>query len=167
MAIVLINKGGTIPELIGLSSDTKPTANMPVGAMFTESDTGKQFKYSGTAWFPLVIATSITGSLANDITLLDAVTVATAGVYTLQGEKTITIEIYGTSTSRTIVFQAKSASGTARNLIGVRTSDLSMATSTNGTAEIWQFDVTGCVSFVTDLTAVAGGNVTIKGKAVA
>lgn len=65
MAILLINKGGTIPELIGLSSDTKPTVNMPAGAKFTESDTGKEFKFSGATWFPLVIATSITGSLAN------------------------------------------------------------------------------------------------------
>lgn len=103
MAIVLINKGGTVPELIGLSTDTKPTTNMPVGAMFTESDTGKQFKYSGT-WFPLVISTSITGSLPKDIlaqqkTQADAV----AGVLTFSANISV-IEIYNTDATNAGVF---------------------------------------------------------------
>lgn len=112
------------------------------------------------------VPTKLIGSLANDITLLDAVTVVTTGTYVLQGEKTITIEIYGTSASRTINFQGKGPSGTARTLMGTRISDLAVASSTTTTGEIWQFDVTGLVSFITDLTAVAGGSVTVKGRAV-
>ena len=50
--------------------------------------------------------------------------------------------------------------------MGVKLSDFTTASSTTGTgaAEIWQVDVTGLEKFFTDLTAVAGGNVTIKGR---
>lgn len=116
---------------------------------------------------PKINLTSPVGRLTKDITMLDAVTVATTGTYTVTNEQTITIEIYGTSTSRTIAFQGKSKSGTARSLMGVKLSDLSTGISTTGTGEVWQFDVTGLDYFITDLTAVAGGNVSIKGKAVA
>jgi len=66
MAVVQVNTGAATQELMGLSTDAKPTTNVKAGAIFTESDGGKQFKFSGTAWFPLVIQTSITGSLANE-----------------------------------------------------------------------------------------------------
>lgn len=81
--------------------------------------------------------------------------------------KTLTIEIYGTSTSRTIAFIGRGPSGTDRAIMGVRLSDLATAVSTTGTGELWQFDVTGLVSVFCDLQAVAGGNVSVKGRMVA
>jgi hypothetical protein len=51
--------------------------------------------------------------------------------------------------------------------MGVRLSDLATGINTTGTAEYWQFDVTGVYQVVMDLTAVAGGNVSVKGRAVA
>ncbi len=83
------------------------------------------------------------------------------GVY-----KTLTIEIYGTSSTRTVTFYGKGTSGTLRALMGVRMSDFSTAVSTTGTGEIWQFDTTGLEYVVMDLTAVSGGNVSVKGRAV-
>jgi hypothetical protein len=81
--------------------------------------------------------------------------------------KTLTVEIYGTSSTRTVTFYAMGKGATLRALSGVRMSDLTVAASTTGTGEIWQFDITGLDYVYMDLTAVAGGNVTVKGKAIA
>ena len=95
-----------------------------------------------------------------------AATVAANGTdFTVGAYKTLTVEIYGTSTSRTVTFYGKSKSGTLRAISGVRLSDFTVATSTTGTGEIWQFDVTGLESVTIGLTAVSGGNVTISGNA--
>lgn len=80
--------------------------------------------------------------------------------------KTLTIEIYGTSTTRNIKFYGKSKSGTFRPIQGIRLSDFTLAVTTTTTAEIWQFDITGLDSVTMDLTAVTGGNVSIKGRVV-
>ena len=104
----------------------------------------------------------------NDVTFHDSAIIAANGTeVTVGGYKNLTIEIYGTSTTRTVTFYGKGVSGTLRALTGVNIGDLSTATSTTATGEIWQFDITGLESVVMDLTAVAGGNVSIKGRVVA
>lgn len=40
-------------ELYGLSSDTKPTANIPAGSTFLETDTTNVYVFDGTAWHQL------------------------------------------------------------------------------------------------------------------
>lgn len=109
-------------------------------------------------------------TVSKDITFQDAVSAAGNGseflVSAKEAYKTITVEITGTSTSRTIAFEGKSTSGTWYPIMGVRLSDFAMATQTTGKGEIWQFDVTGLDSFRSRLASVAGGNVTVKGKAV-
>ena len=75
------------------------------------------------------------------------------------------IKITGTSTSRTITFYEKDVDGNLTAISGVRASDFTVGTSTTGTAESWLFDVSCAYKIVMDLTAVAGGNVTIKGRA--
>jgi hypothetical protein len=80
--------------------------------------------------------------------------------------KTLTIEIFGTSSSRTLTFNAKMKSGTIRAITGVRLSDMSTGTSTTGTGEIWQFDITGLESVIFPLTALAGGDLSVKGRMV-
>ena len=97
----------------------------------------------------------------------EATTTGNGTTYFVGASKTLTVEIYGTSTSRTISFYAISESGTIRPMMGVRMSDFATATSTTTTGEIWQFDITGLDSVMMDLTAVAGGNVSVKGRAVA
>jgi len=87
--------------------------------------------------------------------------------FTVGNMKTLTIEIYGTSTSRTIEFYGKGDSGTLRSIKGINLSTFEAATSTTGTGELWQFDITGLISVVIKLAAVSGGDVTIKGRAVA
>ncbi len=82
------------------------------------------------------------------------------------GFKTLTIEIYGSSTSRTIEFKATSVTGNKHALSGVNLSDWTMESSTTGTNEIWQFDVTGLEQVTIEVTAISGGDVTVKGKAV-
>lgn len=100
-------------------------------------------------------------------TFHNAATQAANGNALTVGEyKTLTVKITGTSSSRTITFYAKDPDGNLTALMGVRLSDLATGTSTTGTGEYWQFDVTGVEAVVMDLTAVAGGNVSVTGKAV-
>lgn len=101
------------------------------------------------------------------ITFQDAITATGTGTtFVVNGNKTITLEISGTSTSRTIQFQASGPSGTFYPISGVNLSDMSVSSATTGTGALWQFDVTGVESFRANVTGIAGGNVTIKGKAV-
>ena len=109
-------------------------------------------------------------SIVQNITFHDAASVADNGLnFQVENYKTITIEIYGSvgNNARTVTFYVKGKSGVLRAISGVRLSDLSVAASTTGTGEIWQFDVTGVEHFIVDLTAITGGTVTVKGKAVA
>jgi hypothetical protein len=111
---------------------------------------------------------SVSGSLVTDHTFHDAIVATADGTaFTVAGHKTLTVEIWGTSTSRTIEFKGAGLEGTYRPIMGVRLSDLSTAISTTGTGELWQFDITGLASVIMDCSAVAGGNLTVKGKAVA
>jgi len=90
------------------------------------------------------------------------------GVELIVGDKkTLTIEIYGSSTSRKINFYAKGDSDTLRPLIGINLSTFELGTSTTGNGELWQFDITGLKSVIMQLESVTAGDVTVKGKVVA
>lgn len=102
------------------------------------------------------------------VTFHDSVSVAGVGApFIVSAYKTLTIEIYGTSTNREIKFFGIGTSGTKRSIQGVNMASFDMAISTTGSGEFWSFDITGLESIVMELTSVSGGNVTIKGKAVA
>lgn len=106
--------------------------------------------------------------IADNIILQNATTIVSVGTpFSVNAFKTITIEISGTSTSRTINFEACSVSGAYYPITGVKLLDYSMATSTTGNNEVWQFDITGMENFRTNVTSIVGGSVTVKGKAVA
>lgn len=110
----------------------------------------------------------VTGSSVVDVTLQNAASaVANGTALAVGGVKTLTLEISGTSASRTIIFEGASVSGTYYPVMGTKLSDLTTATQTTGTGEVWQFDVTGLVNFRARISAVAGGNVSVRGKAVA
>lgn len=87
--------------------------------------------------------------------------------FAVEAFKTLTIEISGTSTSRTIHFEGSSVGGTYYPIMGARLSDLETNIQTTGTGEVWQFNITGLVNFRVRLSAVDGGNVSVKGRAVA
>jgi len=53
MAVKEIGEFGSVfpyQRFIGLSTDTKPTAGIPVGSTFFETDTGSAYAYDGTNW---------------------------------------------------------------------------------------------------------------------
>lgn len=105
---------------------------------------------------------------ADAIVFQNAVTSTGNGTtFTVGAYKTLTLEIAGTSTDRTIIFEGASVSGVYYPIMGVKLADLSMATQTTGSGEVWTFEITGLVSFRARLASIAGGNVTVKGKAVA
>ena len=78
--------------------------------------------------------------------------------------KILTVEIYGTSSARTINFRCTVASDTSMVLQGIKISDFTLASSTTGNAEIWQFDIEGLTTVFFDLTSVTDGYVSIKGR---
>lgn len=121
-----------------------------------------------SAWLPWKGEVELARSRIASHTFQNAVTAAGQGTaLTVGGYRTLTVEISGTSTSRTLEFKAAGPSGAYRQLTAVRLSDFTVASSTTGSGELWQFDVTGLSSVIMDVTAVAGGNVTVQGRVVA
>lgn len=106
-------------------------------------------------------------TLTGIITFHDQATVPTNASYNVGNFRTLTIEIFGTSTSQTINFKGKSISGTSYALSGVRLSDLTVASSTTTTGEIWSFEVAGLDFVEIDVAAVSGGNISVKGRFIA
>jgi hypothetical protein len=116
----------------------------------------------------LSLPTQLTGSSIQAITLQDTATTIGSGTpFTVGGYKTITIEITATSTSQTVVFEGSSISGTYYAISGTRLSDLTTGSQTITTGEVWQFDVTGLVNFRARISAISGGSLSVKGRAVA
>jgi hypothetical protein len=100
-------------------------------------------------------------------TLHDLIVAPANAQINVGNHKTFTVEVYGTSTSRLVNFSAIGVSGNPYPLSGVRLSDLTVATSTTGSGEIWQFEVAGLDFIKIDVASVAGGNVSVKGRFVA
>jgi hypothetical protein len=84
--------------------------------------------------------------------------------------KSLTLELFGTSTSRTVKFYGVGKSGIKRPLPAVKmTGDVNfdMMTETTLTGCIFELSITGLDYVIVDLTAVAGGNVSAEGSMVA
>jgi hypothetical protein len=117
------------------------------------------------------LPTQLTGRNVKDETTLQNAATATGNgtaIYMGAADTFKITEISGTSTSRTIVFEVSNAeNGTYSAVQGVRLSDLVMASQTSNNSEVWQIDGLAGLWFRARVSAVAGGNVTVKGKAVA
>jgi hypothetical protein len=151
-----------------VSQDSNGTLVTPHGQYVWNPNAG-----SNGLWVPAPVDAngnpqhSLAGSYTKSVTLANAVT--TVGVQspvTVGGLKTLLIEVYGTATSFTVQIQGIGPSGTpyvltAMNLTGLTTSQ------TISAAGLYQFDVTGLTSVEANVTAVAGGNVTVAGELVA
>ncbi|CAM4186587.1 hypothetical protein L1N85_11445 [Paenibacillus alkaliterrae] len=85
--------------------------------------------------------------------------------FTVDTFRTLVIKISGTSTSRTIAFEEGDADGNYTPIRGFRRSDNIADNQSTGTNEVWQFDIIGAKTIRARISAVAGGNVTIKGNA--
>jgi hypothetical protein len=91
----------------------------------------------------------------------------TALIMDLIPYKDLTIEISGTSSTRTVSFYGVMASGVSRPISGINMNGFALANNTTGTEELWTFGITGLKKVIMYLTAVSGGTVTITGRAVA
>jgi len=56
MAVTRIS---TPHEYVGLSTDEKPTEDVPAGSRFYERDTGLEFIWDGTAWGQRIFPTAL------------------------------------------------------------------------------------------------------------
>lgn len=81
--------------------------------------------------------------------------------------QTINLEISGTATSSTVVFEGKSLdNGSWYAISCVNLSTLTLASQTTGKSELWQADLTGLIKFRTRISAISGGNLSVSGKVV-
>lgn len=112
-------------------------------------------------------------SIAEDVILQDASTAAGNGTPFAPGDGnyTLTFEITGTSTSRTVMFEIAGPSGvygphTAFNVSDPTKYGPQSTGGSNTAPESWQVEVPAGYSFRARISAVAGGTVSVKGKAV-
>lgn len=110
---------------------------------------------------------------ALDVSLQEAAAAAGSGkpFAPVDGNYTLTFEITGTSTSRTVMFELAGPSGQYMPVTSFSVTDPTkfgqQTSSGSDTApESWQVVVPAGYSFRARIGAVTGGNVTIKGKAV-
>lgn len=85
----------------------------------------------------------------------------------------LTVEIWGTATSSTIIFEGTITSDPNSDsprwypILGVKQSDLTtLASQTTGKNEAWIFDCTPYKAIRTRISAISGGNISCCGKAV-
>ena len=78
----------------------------------------------------------------------------------------ITLEVYGTATSGTVVFEGLMPSGAYYSVRGIRLSDYNIANQSVLLNELWQIDTLGLVAFRARITAVSGGYITVNSKVV-
>jgi hypothetical protein len=116
--------------------------------------------------------TTISGKDVLDVSLQSAATATGNGTVLAPaaGNYTLTFEVKGTSTSRGIAFEIAGPSGVYQSCKCFRITDMAMDTCTTGGSdtlpEIWQVDVPCGCSFRARILAIAGGSVTVAGKAV-
>lgn len=81
--------------------------------------------------------------------------------------KTITLDTIGSSTARTLIFEVCGDNNTWLPITGIRNSDLTPMTQTTSQGESFTFSVTGFKAFRVRISAISGGNIVVKGRAVA
>jgi len=157
-----------------LSTDIKLIDGVENGSTCTEIDTGDEFVFSGTSWVPKIVNTKLNGSLANVVTLQsNAVATGNGTAYTPESPMTLTFEISGTSTSRTIVFELAGPKGVYVAHPAIKVGDATYTAVTNTTLgndttpASYEVDIPANYSFRARVSAIAGGDVDIAGWAVA
>lgn len=95
----------------------------------------------------------------------ESIAINAGNSFTVGTYKMLTVNIYGTSATRTVNFKCTSFSGLPIDIQGVKVGTSTTAITTEATSEVWQFGIEGLHTIFFGLSAVAGGNVTIKGRA--
>lgn len=78
----------------------------------------------------------------------------------------VTLEIYGTASSGTVVFEGLMPSGAYYSVRGIRLSDYTIANQSTDLDEIWQIDTLGLVAIRARITSIVGGYITVNSKVV-
>lgn len=91
-------------------------------------------------------------------------TTQTGEILDVGAYQTLTIEIYGTSSTRTVQFFGRGEGDTNIALLGTKLTDGTTGSSSTGNNELWRFNITGLKKVVMNLSAVSGGNVSVKGR---
>lgn len=108
-----------------------------------------------------------TGSSVVTIKLQDVTTTASAGSpFTVRNFKTLNIKATGTATSFVIVFEAAHEDNVYEQIQAMRYKDYEFTNELREKNVSVQVDVTGYHKFQARVVSVAGGNVTVSGKAV-
>lgn len=108
------------------------------------------------------------------IVLHNAATAAEDGtVIDVSEASTVYIEIYGTSTSKTVLFEAAGQSGRFETIHGAKNSVLDpenttwatqSTTDTSVNSEWWEFNVSAFEEFKARLDSIGNGNCSIRGR---
>lgn len=78
----------------------------------------------------------------------------------------VTLEIYGTATSGTVLFEAKMPSGAYYSIRGIRLSDYTIANQSIALGELWELNAENFVAIRARISAVNGGYISVIGKVV-
>ena len=92
--------------------------------------------------------------------------IGTGTIYSPVHNDQITIYITGTSASRTINFEGSDSEGNWFPALATKLPDITMASSTTGTNEVWVLDTSNFVTYRTNITVISGGTVRITGRIV-
>lgn len=114
------------------------------------------------------LSTIANGGISTEVILQNAVTTTGNGTDFVVGtNKTLRVDIFGTATARTINFYHVNSNGDTVPIQGYNISTASLATNTTGiTPETWVFEVTALNKVRMAVSAISGGNLTIKGTVV-
>ncbi len=102
-----------------------------------------------------------------DVVFHDEATVGDQGlVFNVGGYKELRISVTGTATSFTLLFRGQ-VGDVVNSLTGIESASLELLSSTTVKETIYEFDIEGYEQVWFGLSEVAGGNITVKGRAVA
>jgi hypothetical protein len=113
---------------------------------------------------------SILGALTQEDTLEvvlhnNAVTVGEGSRFVVGNYRSLRVAISGDALTRTVQFKGIMG-GIPYAMAGIRMSDLEPESGTENNNEVWIFDITGLDGVEAHITAIDGGTVSIRGKAV-
>lgn len=97
-----------------------------------------------------------------------ATEVGNGNLYLVGKSDIATLEIYGTATSSTVVFEGVSNNGNIYPINGINISGVNMdlANYTESLDELWQVDLSGVYAFRARISVVEGGYVVVNGRMV-
>jgi hypothetical protein len=78
----------------------------------------------------------------------------------------VTLEIYGTATSGTVLFEALMPSGAYYSIRGIRLSDYTIANQSIALGELWELNAENFIAIRARISAISGGYISVTSKVV-